>query len=246
MFRWALTNSHVSLHIPSEDRLSISTQRKRSGQPKRPRHSLVSIVSNLHLLLRVPSFARWPLTLHFFKRDVYKTWERWEMSADEPTCESLNIEADFGPDGTEAVSSSQSETPWGIHALPVDYKPLKEYAEKARNLFTSKREGSCVHCKEEMEPGNGLFAVCPNDECEAAGHLTCWSRHVLAGDDKTAVLPVQGTCPSCNGWVSWGTMMKELSLRVRAPQEVDKLLKKKRKAKAKAKADGDADAGSET
>lgn len=234
--RWALANSHVSLHIPSEDRISVSTQRKKNGAPKRPRLGLVSVLSNLHLLLRVPSFARWPLTLHFFKKDVYKAWEGHEASVDEPTAETLNIEADFGPEGAEA-SSSQAETPWGIHALPLDYKPLKDYAEKARGVFTFEREGSCVHCKGEMPPGKGLYAVCPNEECEAVGHLACWSQHVLDGDDKGkgAVVPVQGTCPSCKGWVRWGDMMKELTLRVRGPKEVDKLLKK-RKAKAKAKA----------
>lgn len=229
--RWALANSHISLHIPSEDRITVSTQRKKNGQPKRPRQNLVTILSNLHLLLRVPSFARWPLTLHFFKKDVYKAWEGWESSVDEPTSDSVTIEADFGPDGAEAPSSSQSEAPWGIHALPLDYKPLKKYAEKVRNIFTFEREGSCVHCQEEMPAGKGLYAVCPNEECEAVGHLTCWSRHVLNGDDKKAILPVQGTCPSCKGWVRWGDIMKEVSLRIRAPKEVDKLLKKSRKAK---------------
>lgn len=229
--RWALTNSHISLHIPSEDRITVSTQRKKNGQPKRPRHGLVAILSNLHLLLRVPSFARWPLTLHFFKKDVYEAWEGWEKSVDEPTSETVNIQADFGPGGAEASSSSQSKEPWGIHALPLDYKPVKEYVEKARNIFTFEREGSCVHCEEEMPAGKGLYAVCPNEECEAVGHLTCWSRRILNGDDKKAILPVQGTCPSCKGWVRWGDMMKEVSLRLRAPKEVDKLLKKRRKAK---------------
>ena len=231
--RWALANSHISLHIPSEDRITLSTQRKKNGQPKRPRQSLISILSNLHLLLRVPSFSRWPLTLHFFKRDVYKAWEGHEKTVDEPTSDALNIEADFGPDEAQGAASSlsQGEASWGVHALPLDYKPLKDYVEKARNIFTFEREGSCVHCAEEMPSGTGLYAVCPNEECEAVGHLTCWSRHMLSGDDKSAILPTQGTCPSCKGWVRWGDMMKELSLRVRAPKEVDKLLKKRRQVK---------------
>ena len=238
LIRWALANSHISLHIPSGERITVSTQRKKNGQPKRPRQSLGTVLSNIHLLLRVPSFARWPLTLHFFKRDVYKAWEGREGP---PTSEGLNVEADFGPEvGAEAaaspsssLSSSQSEEPWGIHALPLDYSPLRAYAEKARNVFTFEREGSCVHCLEEMPAGRGLYAVCPNGDCEAVGHVTCWSRHVLGGDgDGKAVLPVRGTCPSCKGPVRWGHMMKELTLRVRGAKEVDKLLKKRRRAKA--------------
>ncbi|CRK28749.1 hypothetical protein BN1708_004732, partial [Verticillium longisporum] len=66
-FEWALTNPHLSLHIPSESRISRAAGVKKNGHPKRPRPGITSIMSNLHLLLRVPSFERWPLKLHFFR-----------------------------------------------------------------------------------------------------------------------------------------------------------------------------------
>ncbi|SPO06089.1 related to Structure-specific endonuclease subunit SLX1 [Cephalotrichum gorgonifer] len=228
-FEWALTNSHTSLHIPDEDRITVSTQRKKNGHPKRPPHSLSLMLSNLHLLLRVPSFARWPLTLHFYNRDVHEKWEEWVKEVKEPIGPGLSIETDFGPEVRDD-SSQTNDAPWGIRALPLNYKPLRDYAEKARNIFTFEREGNCVHCEEALPPGKGLYAVCPSGDCEAVGHLTCWSRYTLAGEDRTAVLPVQGKCPTCKGPLRWGTMMKELTLRVRDPKEVDKLLKR-RKAK---------------
>ncbi|PKS07222.1 hypothetical protein jhhlp_005824 [Lomentospora prolificans] len=232
-FEWALTNPHISLHIPSEARISISTQRKKNGQPKRPRQSLVSVLSNLHVLLGVPSFVRWPLTLHFFHRDAHKAWEEWLSEAKEPVPKNLVIERDFGPAaGTRPFSSQSGEEPWGIHALALDYKPLKSYVEKTNSIFTFEREGDCVHCGEKMPRGAGLYVVCPNDGCEAVGHLTCWSSHLLARDgSEGAVIPVQGECPSCKGFLRWGEMMKELSLRLRDPKEVEKLLKTRKRVK---------------
>ncbi|KAJ1329666.1 structure-specific endonuclease subunit SLX1 [Microdochium nivale] len=266
-FEWALNNPHLSLHIPSTSRLTIATQRKRSGHLKRPRHSMTSILSNAHLLLRVPSFARWPLTLHFFTRDVHAAWDRWCKKADEPLDARVSVLTDFEPPASDVgqqastvaaapstidedegeaavVTNTSAETPpWGIHALQVDYAPLREYVTKTNALFTFENEGPCIICKEHLPPGQGLYAVCPNQDCQAAGHVPCWSEHLLRGEDVTGdvgggggsqhILPVAGHCPSCGGVARWVDMMKELTLRVRGPKEVEKLLKKPRKPRRK-------------
>ncbi|KAB5575566.1 hypothetical protein GE09DRAFT_1092519 [Coniochaeta sp. 2T2.1] len=250
-FEWAITNPHLSMHIPSPARISISTQRKKNGQPRRPRASMTSIMSNLHLLLGVPSFARWPLRLHFFSRDAHTAWEKWRATAKEPMRRSIAILTDFGSGDavaakpassaameTEGEASTAEPTPWGIHALPLDYAPMKDYVAKGRDVFTFEREGDCVVCKGHMPPGEGLYALCSNDGCEGVGHVACWSRHLLPEGEKESILPVEGTCPKCNGPVRWGDMMTELTLRMRGQKEVDKLLKKKREVKAKAKATG--------
>ena len=232
--RWALTNSHVSLHIPTESRLAISTKTKKNGMPRRPLHSLKSVVSNLHLLTGVPSFARWPLNLHFFAKEAHTAWEAWLKSLGESHRRGLKILTDFVP--TEAEEGLQD--PKGIHALSVDYSPLKPYVEKAQNVVAFEREGKCVHCKEELESAKGLQPMCPNEGCEAMGHIDCWSHHALSKTDKGVLVPDLCTCPSCGGEVRWGDMMKELSLRIRGPKEVEKLLKKKRRTKKDAPAVG--------
>ncbi|KAK0739391.1 hypothetical protein B0T21DRAFT_329207 [Apiosordaria backusii] len=255
-FEWALTNPHISMHIPSESRLAFSTQRKRNGQPKRPPKSLVSILSNLHLLLSVPSFARWPLRVHFFARDVHNAWLRWCDKAEKKLRGSLPVVTDFGEntvavasaskppeafDDSEEGTDGEETSAWGIHALPLDYEPLKEYVAKGQDIFEFERQGDCVICKETIDPEEGgLHAVCSNERCEGVGHLRCWGRHLLQGEDgggDGAVLPVGGECPKCRGHVHWGTMMKELTLRVRGTKEVEKLLKVKRKRAVRKKSD---------
>ncbi|UNI18528.1 Slx4p interacting protein [Purpureocillium takamizusanense] len=248
-FEWALTNPHLSLHIPDESRLAVSTQRKKNGMPRRPPHSLNSVVSNLHLLTGVPSFARWPLNLHFLAREPHAAWKTWLATLGKPSRPGLRILTDYdvqppprnsgdrdgggsgsGHSGDAAAEASQR----GIYALPLDYKPLRAYVEKAHDVVSFEREGACVHCGEQLESGRGLHTMCPNDGCRGMGHLDCWSRHALAGDEdgqQGEVIPDVCACPSCGGEVRWGDMMKELSLRVRGANEVDKLLKKKKTRK---------------
>ncbi|PTB78748.1 hypothetical protein M440DRAFT_1437586 [Trichoderma longibrachiatum ATCC 18648] len=228
-FEWALNNPHLTTHIPKEERITVATQRKKSGMPRRAPHTLKSIVSNLHLLTRVPSFARWPLNLHFFAQDAHRSWERWTKASKIPVAPSLRILTDFGPSAGD--SSTPPLPPWGIHALALDYSPMKEYIKKAHDAESFERQGRCLHCDAEMHPNVGLYAMCPNEGCEAMGHVDCWSRHALVGDDAGAVIPNSCRCPSCSGEIRWGDMMKELSLRTRGAGEVEKLLRKRKRAK---------------
>ncbi|KAI1078713.1 hypothetical protein F5B20DRAFT_201321 [Whalleya microplaca] len=244
-FEWALSNSHKTLHIPSTSRITHATQKKRSGQPKRPRHTITSILSNIHLLLRVPSFTRWPLTLHFFLPDVYAAWKKWCDTVDEPIRDTIPILTDFGPSEVSAGRNTRSPSPsngpdesWGIHALPLDYAPMKDYVAKTQSLYQFEREGDCVVCGEALAPGQGLYATCSSTGCEGTGHVSCWSRHMLGEENGEHIIPISGHCPRCKGEVVWGDMMKEMSLRMRGAKEVDKLLnKKRRKRKARVEPD---------
>ncbi|KAM7204718.1 hypothetical protein V8F20_003502 [Naviculisporaceae sp. PSN 640] len=100
-FEWALANAHLTQHIPPSSRITYPTQKKRNGRPRRPPHTLGSIVSNLHLLLRVPSFVRWPLKVHFFAEDVFQAWGRWCQAANERLRPNLPVVTDFEKDAVE-------------------------------------------------------------------------------------------------------------------------------------------------
>ncbi|CRK15600.1 hypothetical protein BN1723_010732 [Verticillium longisporum] len=185
--------------------------------------------------------------LHFFVKTAHKAWEGSCAAAEKPVRKGLQILTDFGPGGTMATDAeaageageSSTAAPgtdenWGVHALPLDHAPMKDFVEKGRSIVTFEREGACVVCKEPLEHGRGLHVICSNGSCEGAGHLSCWSRHLLAQESsEEAVLPVAGPCPCCRSEVRWDDLMRELSLRVRGEGEVDKLLKVKKKRQAK-------------
>jgi structure-specific endonuclease subunit SLX1 len=205
----------------------------------------MGVLSNLHLLLRVPSFARWPLKLHFFDAGVYATWQRWCATANEPLRSSISVVTDFKPEAvtntvdqqgeTETSEEGQQARPWGIHALPLDYQPVKEHVAKGQAVFEFEREGDCVVCHKPIQAGAGLHVVCSNDGCEGVGHLLCWSRHMLLDNEAEDILPIQGHCPKCKGEVLWGDMMKELTLRLRGGKDVQKLLKTRKRRAPKPK-----------
>ena len=198
--------------------------------PKRPFYSLKSVMANIHLLVGVPSFERWPLNVHFFAREARAAWDEWLVSNNKSVREGLEIMEDFGPPNAEPAGSSKPN--WGIHALPLDYAPMKDYVEKASNIVSFEREGNCVHCHQALESGKGLYPMCTNDGCESIGHLACWSKHAQGASENRNIIPLNCKCPSCGGQIRWGDMMKELTLRVRGEKDVEKLLKKRRGRRA--------------
>lgn len=186
-------------------------------------------MANIHLLTSVPSFVRWPLNLHFFDKDARNAWNDFLKREGKSPREGLKVLEDYGPGSTTTAMEASSQAEWGIHALPLDYYPLKEYAKKAHDVVSFEQEGQCVHCHKSLEPGKGLHPMCSNEGCSAMGHLDCWGNHALDGGDS--VIPNSCRCPACGGEVRWGDLMKELSLRVRGEKEVEKLLKKKRRGR---------------
>lgn len=236
-FEWAWQNPHITLHIPPEARLQHAAGKKRSGQPKRPRHSVSSLLSNLHLLLRVPSFSRWPLEIRFFSKDAYKAWLKWTKTSANLIRDSIPIITDFPPEAasesdTDGVRAKKRKTTYGIAALDVAYTDIKHQVEKGKEIVEFEREGACAICHSDLEHDEGIYTICPNPGCESVTHMTCLSRHFLK-DDEEALVPIIGECPSCKAEVRWADVVKEASLRLRGQKEVEKLLKVKRARKGK-------------
>ncbi|KAH6664512.1 hypothetical protein B0J14DRAFT_247072 [Halenospora varia] len=234
-FEWAWQNPHITQHIASEERIQHATHKKRSGHPKRPRHSVTSLLSNLHVLLRSPSFTRWPLEIRFFSKEVHTAWLKWVKATRESIRTSIPIVEDFPPtgkilSGDDIISSPKSKKrklDHGIDTLPIDYANQKAHVEKAKEIIDFEREGKCKICSVDLEHSGGLFAVCPETGCETVSHLTCLSKHFL-GDDEDALVPITGKCPGCETELIWTDVVKELTLRTRGQKEVQKLLKAKR------------------
>ncbi|KAF2090699.1 hypothetical protein K490DRAFT_71059 [Saccharata proteae CBS 121410] len=241
-FEWAWQNTHLTRHIPTEDRITQSRMQvrvsPRSGKarkrPARPRASLTDKVANLHLLLRVKSFTRWPLHVRFFADDVHTVWEGWQkqtpfkLRADIP----IHLE-NMKTDLTTMGVSDDLDFARGIHALDVTYNDRKAQLEQTRSLLEVKGH-RCGVCKKAVRPKKVLAVVCPEQDCQTISHLTCLSKHFLLEDrNKDAMIPLEGHCPGCNKRLEWATMAKDLSLRVRGEREVEDLFKVRRQRKAK-------------
>ncbi|EHK97812.1 putative Structure-specific endonuclease subunit slx1 [Glarea lozoyensis 74030] len=211
-----------------------------SGHPKRPRHSVSSLLSNLHLLLRSPSFSRWPLEIRFFSKTVYQAWVRWTKTVKDPIQDTIRIIKDFpegggkGSDDEDAEKGTSNAIIYRRMAnLPIDYEAQKGHVEKAQDMVDFEREGSCKLCKQDLEHSSGLYIICPSIGCETVTHMTCLSKHFIEKQDQDELVPIVGKCPGCNSELRWVDLVRELSLRMRGQKEVQSLLKVKRVKKGK-------------
>ncbi|RDW95058.1 hypothetical protein BP5796_00821 [Coleophoma crateriformis] len=227
-FEWAWQNPHITTHIPPESRISNSTQKKASGHPKRLRLTLTSGLSNLHLLLRVPSFSRWPLEIRFFTEDVHKAWLKWDRQVTAPIPDTIPVMIDFPASKDPGPVQDGKRLDHGIDAIDIDYISQKPHVEKGKQIVDFEQEGSCSICSAVLEHDLGMYTICPTQGCQAVTHLTCLSKQFLADDDEDAMVPTSGNCPKCKVKMPWVDVMKELTLRLRGQKEVEKLLKVKR------------------
>jgi structure-specific endonuclease subunit SLX1 len=131
----------------------------------------------------------------------------------------------------------------GIAALPLTYIPQKKHVEKSKAIIDFEREGSCSICSQDLIHDGGIYAICPHPGCESVSHLTCLSKSFLEGesgqrsnngesnntDQDPALVPIAGKCKGCGGTLKWVDVVKEVTLRMRGVEEVEKLLKEPRK-----------------
>lgn len=157
-------------------------------------------------------------------------WQKWTthepkalpariiITLDEPSRNSKDADCDI-----------QSES--GIYALDVGYTALKSHLEKSRALLSD--SPPCIFCHKPLRADGAMSIVCPEGGCEAVGHVDCFASSFLK-DDAHSLVPIEGDCPSCATKLQWVELVKELSLRMRAPKDVDKILKVKKPRGVKA------------
>ncbi|MCJ1385413.1 Slx4p interacting protein [Xylographa soralifera] len=205
--------------------------------------SLGDKLSNLHLLLQVPSFARWPLEVHFLSNDVYRRWARCSENATTELQSGTGISLNFQGREIERApplnirASEQSKAgdycKEGIEALDPSYASYKTHLDKSLFMLVDVELVHCVVCGDGMHTPNIMALVCPNDECRAAFHVTCLASTFLRKESQQNILPVYGNCPSCKLQLQWTRLITELSLRIRGSKEIVRLEKKPRKHKTK-------------
>ena len=256
-FEWAWQNAHLTKKILDNERTSeVKTKMKRSRtgrtsrHPVRPTLSLEGGLSNLHLLLRSPSFARWPLNLRFFCEDVFQKWRKKcdktdaKLRAGLAVVQHLPTETEhdeFGiPPSSQMLKKDQAdfESNRDIAGLHVGYEDVKSRLEKSIELLKDGQSNTCSCCMQIIKPTQRATLVCSSEMCNATMHMTCladiWLK--IEGSPNT-ILPIAGPCPGCSKQLQWIDLVKEMTLRTRGKAEVAKLLKapKVRKTKVRKK-----------
>jgi structure-specific endonuclease subunit SLX1 len=240
-FEWAWQNTHATRHIEARERErrvgELSKARKSpTKRARRPPMSLEARLKNMHFLLGVKSFRRWPLSIRFFSTDVFELWNKHSAKMSVPLRKDVTVQLTPAelPKMIASAEGSQSYTiPNVIKQIPVAYEDCKAHVEKARSIFEEERVPSCGVCRKTADPSKSLVLVCPLQACLAVSHLRCLSTKFLEEEGASdAIIPVEGTCPGCSKLVKWGDLVKELSLRLRGQKEVEAMFKPKRKRKA--------------
>ena len=246
--RWAWHNAHLTRKIAQAQRITRrETKPKRDGKrPARPRTGLENRLSNLHLLLRVPGFARWPLRLGFFSYDVYEKWQKSCSKATEKLRSGITVMLNYKPPFHLAVEEenlhgSSDEKVWKqadlnktrIASLDIGYSSLKQHVVKVFHLVTSGIT-SCAICAQDLSGEEPTLLVCSQPHCCATFHTACLALRFL-GEEQNAVLPISGTCPTCGTVIQWADLVKELSLRRRGIKELNLLFRNPRQRSKNAK-----------
>lgn len=201
-------------------------------------------ISNLHLLLRVPSFARWPLRVRFFREDVHQVWRIWCERADGELRDDLDVILDWEQPLEPLVETTSPGTVQakplldrpstgnnGVPNLDIGYGKLKSQIEKGW-MLTEDGHQSCVVCSKQLLDPASTALICAGKGCTATSHMTCLARHFCKGTAELLV-PVSGSCPSCQTKLEWVDLVRELSLRTRGGKEIGLLMKKPRVRKRK-------------
>lgn len=254
--RWAWHNSHLTRKIAKEERITPAGKPTKPGRkrPSRPRTNLGLKLANLHLLLRAPGFARWPLQVHFFCEDVYEEWQTSCKKATERLREGIEVvmneippseltAEERNPRGSKEEKARKKEEGIPkqaalnlarISSLDISYNALKCQITQSLELNL---EGSttCGVCDQVLESEDSTLLVCPQPNCGIAFHIACLARTFLDNEQEVSVLPTSGNCPNCSTRLQWIDLVKELSLRTRGAKELDRLLKKPRSRRTRTK-----------
>jgi len=258
-FEWAWQNTHTTRHIPVEERITKNSNATAysNGLPlkknRRPCVSMIDKVSNLHILLRMKSFERWPLEVRFFAEDVYKKWKTYCNKTTSVIREGIRIIEDFhatSPKFKKKAQPTQESGPpvkvpeevKGLVSLDFSYDQLKSTLLKSMSLLQQQSEPTCAVCHSDLKVEHDLVLICPQGDCQMLAHMTCLSQHFLNNEKNAySILPGVGNCPTCGTRLNWAALVRDLSLRIRGQTEVEELFKKPKARKTKSKTVGSVD-----
>ncbi|KAH1286066.1 Slx4p interacting protein [Aspergillus fumigatus] len=207
---------------------------KKSKRRHRPPRSLDTYFSDLHRLLRSTYFSHWPLKIRFFSGDIYQSWKAWYDRVDVRLRSPVKVILDGSCPEISAHAGGNDTRFGGVENAKITYAAIRDYIEKAIFLLDDPKDVRCHVCQGQIVPTEELTTVCPQAECHCTCHLLCLSRKFVdAALEPNQIVPKHGICPACEATIEWPLMMKELSFRSRAKQELLEILKRKRRVDRK-------------
>jgi structure-specific endonuclease subunit SLX1 len=171
--------------------------------------------------------------MRFLSKGVYSIWKGLSDRVDGLLPDTIGVNLDT----TRCHDIGMNPSPWtnGVAHVNVGYHDMKEHLEKAMFLLDDSENLLCGVCGEELVLQDDLIAVCPQTDCRCATHMVCLSSRFLNGEGSSnQLVPTSGTCPACKSTVTWSSLMKELSVRLRGEKETQDIFKTKRKRRLKA------------
>ncbi|KAL8803847.1 MAG: hypothetical protein Q9223_006043 [Gallowayella weberi] len=271
-FEWAWQNFHVTTKIPNDQRLDLpksprklkkpespstpgtKNKKKIRNKPQRPRLTLKSSLSNLHLLLRVPNFNRWPLSVRFLCSDMYKAWLINSKRDLGELRDGFQVFRDFEqpaehirerpPDPkTDKTLKKKSPTVAIAEKIDVTYSTFRPHIAKNIARLTELPITSCSICADSLDLRQSVFLTCPSEGCLATSHMSCLAQKWAPGHQADrSILPMSGSCSQCGKEHQWVELVKELSIRGRGEKHLARLIGEPqvRKPKASKARSGDA------
>ena len=248
--RWAWNNPHITKKIAPEQRITFPKYPKKGNKRKRPvkpQMQIKDLLSNLHLLLRVPSFARWPLQVRFFCEDVYGKWQKENQRVNATIRSGIKVTLDSKkteevinhgePSIGEKANGKRKRHALGnggIEGLALGYSELQKHVEKSSFSLAEDEALKCAVCANSLGSKATMALVCPHKDCRTASHVTCLATKFVKDEGVgAAVTPISGRCPGCKVELQWIDLIKELSLRARGQNELVKMMKKPKERKTK-------------
>lgn len=269
--RWAWQNFHITKKVSDQQREGKARKSNTQSKPQelveteksenpvrdqkvpkkkrsqRPQVTLVRALTNLHTLLRVPSFNRWPLAVRFFCRDVYQKWLDCTKKTNGELRKGFHVTIDTR-DSTEPTEKAERHVDpqtgqrqkfapsgiGGVEGIDVSYSGLKAHVKKSIRLLAEHGIKRCSLCAIDIGSLNSTVVVCPTEECRAMSHMACLAKQRSDNREFNELLPASIRCPLCLSEHLWLDLVKELSIRARGGKNLAQLTKATPKPKPRA------------